>query len=331
MSSHDPAYKQLFSYPEMITDLVRGYVHEEWVEQIDFSTLERVADSFVSDDLREREDDIIWRVRWGEKWLYLYLLIEFQSTVSRFMAVRLLTYIGLLYQDLIRTEKVGQKERLPPVLPIVLYNGEERWWARTDLAELMEEELPDTLAQFQPKLRYLLLDEGRFADHPLPTVRNLVSALFGLENSRSPDDMIQVLDRLLQWLSDPSQSSLRRTFVVWLKRVGLQRHLPETEFSEIHELQEMHTMLAERVKSWHEQWEQKGIEKGMEKGMKKGLQKGESKLLRHQLIYRFGPALPNWIEARLQAATTVELEAWGLAFVKAQTLEEIFGDDEMEH
>jgi len=45
----------------------------------------------------------LWRVRCRDEWIYVYILIEFQSTVDRFMAVRLMTYIGLLYQDLIRT------------------------------------------------------------------------------------------------------------------------------------------------------------------------------------------------------------------------------------
>lgn len=50
-------------------------------------------------------------------------MIEFQSTVDRYMAVRMLEYLGLLYQDLIRTHQLGQSGRLPPVLPIVPYNG----------------------------------------------------------------------------------------------------------------------------------------------------------------------------------------------------------------
>jgi len=49
----------------MVEYLLRGFVHEEWVNQLDFSTLEVFKDSFVSDDLRDRHDDIIWRVRWG--------------------------------------------------------------------------------------------------------------------------------------------------------------------------------------------------------------------------------------------------------------------------
>lgn len=42
-----------------------------------FSTLEPVKGHYVSEDLRDRADDVIWRVKSGEDWLYLYLLIEF--------------------------------------------------------------------------------------------------------------------------------------------------------------------------------------------------------------------------------------------------------------
>jgi predicted transposase YdaD len=53
---HDAAYKGLFSHPEMVADLLRGFVPEPWVPQIDFSTLELVSGSYVSDDLRTREE-----------------------------------------------------------------------------------------------------------------------------------------------------------------------------------------------------------------------------------------------------------------------------------
>ena len=90
MNDHDHSYKLLFSHRQMVADLIQGFVHEEWVEQVDFSTLERVGGSYVSDDLREREDDIIWRVRLRGEWLYVYLLIEFQSRPDPFMALRIL-------------------------------------------------------------------------------------------------------------------------------------------------------------------------------------------------------------------------------------------------
>ena len=50
----------------MVEDLLRGFVKEDWVQELDFSTLEKVNASFVSDDLKDREDDVIWRMRWGK-------------------------------------------------------------------------------------------------------------------------------------------------------------------------------------------------------------------------------------------------------------------------
>jgi predicted transposase YdaD len=86
----------------MVTDLLKGFVKEAWVQQCDFSTLEKVSGSYVKDDLRGCEDDLIWRIRWGNEWLYVYLLLEFQSSVDHFMAVRISGYLALLYQAFIQ-------------------------------------------------------------------------------------------------------------------------------------------------------------------------------------------------------------------------------------
>jgi predicted transposase YdaD len=125
MVDHDRSYKLLFSHPAMVRDLLEGFVREDWLAQLDYASLERVSGSYVSDDLRERANDMVWRVRWGEKFVYIYLLLEFQSTVEAHMAVRVLTYVGLLYQDILKARTRSEVGRLPPVLPIVLYNGAE--------------------------------------------------------------------------------------------------------------------------------------------------------------------------------------------------------------
>ena len=135
---HDASYKLLFSHARMVEDLLRGFVHEAWVRDVDLTTLERVSDSQISDDLRSRRDDLVWRVRWGPDWLYLYLLLEFQSTVDPYMAVRVLVYVGLLYQALIRAGQLPASGNLPPVVPIVLYNGRGRWTAPQTIAGVVE-------------------------------------------------------------------------------------------------------------------------------------------------------------------------------------------------
>ena len=163
MAATDLGYKRLFSHREMVADLLTGFIHEPWVAEVDLQTLERVSGSYVSDDLRERADDVVWRVRWRGGWLYVYLLLEFQSAVDRFMALRVLVYVGLLYQDLIRAKQLPPSGRLPPVMPIVLYNGEAVWTAARDVRELIESE-PGSLEQYHPQLRYCCWKSGGYRD-----------------------------------------------------------------------------------------------------------------------------------------------------------------------
>ncbi len=96
---HDHSYKRLFSHAEMVVQLLQTFVAEDWVTQLDFDSLQKVDSSFVTKEFREREDDVIWRVKFQDKWLYLYILLEFQSTVDPIMAVRVMGYIALLYQE----------------------------------------------------------------------------------------------------------------------------------------------------------------------------------------------------------------------------------------
>lgn len=249
----------------MVRDLLTEFVQEAWVNQLDLDSLEKVSGSYVSDDLRDREDDIIWRVRWGEGWLYVYLLIEFQRTVDRYMAVRVMAYEALLYQDLIRQKAFTPAGKLPPVLPIVLYNGDQRWTAAQNVADLVEP-IPAGLSHYRPSLPYLLLDEAEICqneDH-LEETRNLVGALFQLEHGQDLAQWEAVLKRLGEWLQAPEHASLRRAFTVWVTRVLIPSRWPgfdPDEISVLQDLQEVHAMLAERIKEWPERFKQEGEER----------------------------------------------------------------------
>ena len=326
MDNHDTAYRKLFSHPEMIRDLLLGFIPQPWVKQLDMDSLEQVGGSFVSDDLRARSSDLIWRVRWNREWIYIYLLVEFQSTVDRYMAVRMLSYVGLLYQDLIRAQELDPQGRLPPVLPIVLYNGAPRWQAAEDIAGLIGK-APRAIRHYLPRMRYLLLDEGAWEGRE-PSGENLVSAIFQLENSRSPEHIERVVGLLVDWLQAPEQESLRRSLTEWLRRVVLPGRLAENgHIEQMHSLQEMHSMLAERVKQWQREYQEKGLREGLreglEQGLEQGLRRGQELLLLRQIQRRFGEVGPE-TRQRIEQATSAELEQWADNVLDARNLEELF-------
>ncbi len=274
MADYDRGYKLLFSNPEMVRDLLLGFVREEWVAKLDFDSLEKVSGSYVSDDLRERHDDVIWRVRFADKWLYLYILLEFQSKEDAHMAVRVLTYLGLLYQDLIRTKQFTPSGKLPPVLPIVLYNGENRWSAAEEVSELIEN-IPGNLARFSPKLRYLLIDEGAFEHSELKSLKNLVAVLFQLEKTPVNEVADELLYRFIEWVWDNKE--LQRAVAVFLTRVYFENKVDVSEiFLRAKNPSEVKTMLEKNREKWNRELVDKGRNEERQRLAKRLLTNGMS-------------------------------------------------------
>ena len=205
---HDETYKKLFAFPRMVEDLLRGFVAGLRVEDTDFSTLRKLPAEYVSDDLLKRHGDAVWQVRLRGHWLYLVVLLEFQSRDEPRMALRILTYTGLLYEELVRSDEVAAGERLPPVLPVVLYNGARPWRAAREMRDLIAPVGP-ALARYQPAQRYHVVDERRLAEDDLPD-GNLMTSVVRLEQSRSAADLARVLGSLSATLSDPREAELRR-------------------------------------------------------------------------------------------------------------------------
>lgn len=281
---HDAAYKLLFSHPAMVADLLRGFLAEEWCGELDLDGLEAVAESHLSDDLRERRNDCIWRIPWRDPdndnepvWLYIYLLLEFQSRPDPTMPVRMLTYLGLLYQDLIRAREV-QPQALPPVLPVVLYNGQPEWRTPVQMAKLIPR-YPAAMDPLIPRMQYVLLDEGRMAISRQYEERNLAAAVFRIEQHATPEGIQAVADALNAWLDHDDQAPLRSALETWLVQSVVPASLPGVELPAIVRLGEVRAMLGERLRSWGEGQRLEGRQEGRQEGECHAL----VTLIRHQV------------------------------------------------
>ena len=106
--------KNVFDISGAVVDLLRGIMPPEMVEACD--KMEQL--STQDDGLSQSFGDAVWRIRFrpaeAEGWLYLLLVLEFQSTVGSDMASRV--YVGQPYRKLRRDGELPKGSRLPPVL-----------------------------------------------------------------------------------------------------------------------------------------------------------------------------------------------------------------------
>jgi hypothetical protein len=316
MSDHDALYHRLFSHPGMVAQLLREFVAEPWLADLDLYGMERVNAKFHSDDGHRRDGDVIWRipVRGGGD-AYLLLLLEFQSTPDRWMALRAMVYVGLLWQHLVKEGRLPADGRLPAVFPVVLYNGDPRWTMPTALRDLVGLPGDSPLWQWQPEMRYHIVDEGAFADSDLATRDSLAALLFRLEHSRQPEQVVALVDEVIDWFRNHTGfEALKPMFALLAGRlVKLEDGAaPGVQVSE--NLLEVRTMLATRAEEWKQQWRQEGLQEG--------LQKGEAAMLLRLLERRFG-ALPGWVSERIAAADTSALEEWSLRILDAKSIDEV--------
>ena len=280
---HDENYKRLFASPLMVQDVLRACLPAHRVAAADFSSLGKLSPEYVSDQLSKRHGDTVWHLALGRHRVFL-LLLEFQAQDDRWMALRILTYTGLLLQELIRSrapEVAG--ERLPAVLPVVLYNGTKPWTAAAEMGALITP-VGRWLAPYQPAQRYCLLDLRRMPADDLP-YRNLLRVVARLEQSRSPEDVVRAVQALRRWLPEQGAEELWRGFVDWVRQIA-GRLVPSGAAVPLVRTLEESMTLVERVAEWPKQWLQEGREQGIAEGREQGIDQQRALLCR-QATARF--------------------------------------------
>ena len=158
----DKGTKWLLEFSENVKGLLQ-IVASDLVEQLDFSRLEKVNQSFIPDNLREQESDVVYLIPFrseavGE--VMIYVLIEHQSTPSPVMAFRVLFYMVQIWDAQRRAwedNKVPQTQwRFRPIIPIVLYTGTGTWEVPIRMDVLMD--VPRELSRFVPTFDTLFLN-----------------------------------------------------------------------------------------------------------------------------------------------------------------------------
>lgn len=255
--------------------MLETFINEAWVKDLDFEQSEKVDKSFISEHYKETESDILYQVPFQKKEAYVYILIEFQSTVNWFMALRVLHYMSSFWLDY--AENHPKCPKLPPIFPIVLYSGEEPWMAATQLAHLWEQ--PNLFTAYQPQFRYFKIIENEYSQTQLLQIGNLVSTLFLAEIQ---PDIELPKNELLNSFDREEDKQAISLLLNWFKQLVVHGRRSTIDYHELKSVitskQEAKAMLETAI----EQEQQKRFEQGKVKGKTEG--GGQKQSVTHQMV-----------------------------------------------
>ncbi|WP_163859519.1 Rpn family recombination-promoting nuclease/putative transposase [Paenibacillus elgii] len=226
---HDTSYRFLLSSKKLFVELLRSFVHKGWVQSIDETSVQEIPHSFVLQDFKRKEADLVYRVQLNGHEVVFYLLLEMQSKVDFQMPYRLLLYQVEIWRYLLKDEKKARTNRksfrLPPIVPIVLYNGKQRWTAHRQFRKLLsnEEMFGRELLDFE----YLLIDVARYTEDELLSLSNTIGSVFLLDQTENQGQMLERLGKLMHTIQQLPEDSQQK-FVAWMANILLQK-LPENE------------------------------------------------------------------------------------------------------
>ena len=239
---HDKGYKRILGKKSTFLHLLHRYINASWLENVTEQDLELIDKEFILKDFQEREADIVYKIRrkdGGE--CYVYVLLELQSSVDYTMPFRLLIYMTELLKRIWNETDKAKRERksfrLPPVVPIVLYNGEKPWTAERNFRNYFEDEhlFGDRLIDF----RYGMIDVNNQDESFLLEVNTLLENVILLDRSRDKETLEKALKltaRRVQRLTREEQIDLAE----WVRDVLIRKaaSAPNTE------------LIEEMVESW---------------------------------------------------------------------------------
>ena len=262
---YDRGYKILFKNKTLFRQLIQNFVDENWVKDLDFDSCETLDKSFVSEQYRKTESDLIYKVKLKDKELYIFILIEFQSNVQRFMAVRVLNYITNFYLDYLKSHR--RTKYLPPIFPIVLYNGSRKWTAPQSISDLIES--CDLLGEYSIKFDYFKIIENEYSVEQLTKIHNVVSTLFLVENQA---DLESQIDSLLDLFDSEDDKQAISLLINYIRMLILNEKITDDVLSLVYlGRKEAKTMLVQTIEKMY----QTSFEKGKLEGLKEGESRGK--------------------------------------------------------
>ena len=269
--NHDSLIKKALENPVIAQEFLSEYLPSEYKALIDLSTIKPEKETYVEESLKTKLSDMVFSVQMYDTTedkrnnAFIYALVEHQSYSDYWIAFRLLKYSLLLLE-----RHASGKNKLPIILPLVIYNGKAGYKAPKNIFELFA--YPD-IARKAITEDYNLIDLQAMDDQAIDYGKHLSFLLYTMKHIHERDTLAMLKDAMSRCsraiVIDKEQNYILTRLILWYsdsKVSEKSKHLLEQLIVDNLPKQEANNIMRTIADSYIEEGFNKGIIQGLEKG-----------------------------------------------------------------
>jgi len=270
---HDESYKAVLSNAANFLHFLKKYIAAPWTADISADDLATVDKTFVTPKYSKIDSDLIYKLKMKGSDVYFYVLVELQSQVDHTMPFRLLRYMVELLNYIFKNIKKEIRERkdfrLPAIVPIILYNGNDNWTAAKSFKEYTKDY--EIFGDYIIDFNYLLFDVKRTDEATMLSTKKILDTVFlldkwRLENKTSTKDVETFLEKYLPDL--PEEDALE--LFGWIKHILYKGNLSSENEETFRNLLRGGNTMKHALEVWRDEYVEACVLEGKREGMLDG-------------------------------------------------------------
>jgi hypothetical protein len=186
----DNSFKLILGNHELFVEFLRDFINIDLLKNVQPEDIEDISERFLPLFQENRDSDTVKRIRLkDDAQLFVIAIVEHESEVNYRSGFKLLQYITLVldaYENDANEKQKGisatKDFRYPPVLPIVFYDGTDKWTAEMNFRDRTA--LNEVFGKYIPSFEYELVDLNRYTQSDLIQFSDALSLIMIIDKVR---------------------------------------------------------------------------------------------------------------------------------------------------